>query len=164
MFCWWPHKYLLMLLQMCYIPDSKVHGANMGPIRGRQDPSRPHVGPMNFAIWDDAMIMTHMHEKQYPTCQIFISFPYIFPTGHIRNMDSKCHFTLNLLVMQSEYSRITTSISADGQTFHIWQCWTGHKHHHITVVCAIHINIATPHLIRHDRKPYSLYHHGNCWQ
>ena len=32
-------------------PDSKVHGANMGPIWGRQDPGGPHVGPMNFIIW-----------------------------------------------------------------------------------------------------------------
>ena len=32
-------------------PDSKVHGANMGPIWGREDPGGPHVGPMNFAIW-----------------------------------------------------------------------------------------------------------------
>ena len=32
-------------------PDSKVHGANMGPIWGRRDPDGPHVGPMNFAIW-----------------------------------------------------------------------------------------------------------------
>ena len=32
-------------------PYSKVHGANMGPIWGRQDPGGPHVGPMNFAIW-----------------------------------------------------------------------------------------------------------------
>ena len=31
-----------------YIPDSKVHGDNMGPIWGRQDPGGPHVGPMNF--------------------------------------------------------------------------------------------------------------------
>ena len=31
-------------------PNSKVHGANMGPICGRQDPGGPHVGPMNFAI------------------------------------------------------------------------------------------------------------------
>ena len=30
-------------------PDRKVHGANMGPIWGRQDPGAPHVGPMNFA-------------------------------------------------------------------------------------------------------------------
>ena len=36
-------------LQRCrdvIYPDDKVHGANMGPIWGR-----PHVGPMNFAIW-----------------------------------------------------------------------------------------------------------------
>ena len=30
---------------------SKVHGANMGPIWGRQDLGGPHVGPMNLAIW-----------------------------------------------------------------------------------------------------------------
>ena len=34
------------------IPDSKVHGANMGPVWDRQDPGGPHVGTMNFAIWD----------------------------------------------------------------------------------------------------------------
>ena len=34
------------------IPDSKVHGANKGPIRGRQDPGWPHVGSMNLAIWN----------------------------------------------------------------------------------------------------------------
>ena len=33
------------------VPDSKVHGAIMGPIWGQQDPDGPHVGPMNFAIW-----------------------------------------------------------------------------------------------------------------
>ena len=39
-------------IQSITIPDSKVHGANMGPIWGRQDPGGPHVGPMNFAICD----------------------------------------------------------------------------------------------------------------
>ena len=34
------------------IPDSKIRGANMGPIWGRQDPGGPHVGPMNFVLWD----------------------------------------------------------------------------------------------------------------
>ena len=34
-------------------PDSKVHGANMGPIWGPQDPGGPHVGLMNLAIWVD---------------------------------------------------------------------------------------------------------------
>ena len=33
------------------VPDSKVRGANMGPIWGRQDPGGPHVGPMSFVIW-----------------------------------------------------------------------------------------------------------------
>ena len=31
----------------------------MGPIWGRQDPGGPHVGPMNFVIWD-ALIMHPM--------------------------------------------------------------------------------------------------------
>ena len=35
-------------------PDSKVHGANMGPIWGLQDPGGPHVGSMNLAICVDA--------------------------------------------------------------------------------------------------------------
>ena len=33
-------------------PDSKVDGANMGPIWGQQDPGGPHVGPINLAIRD----------------------------------------------------------------------------------------------------------------
>ena len=37
--------------RLCAYPDRKVHGANMGPIWGRQDPGGPHVGPMNFVIW-----------------------------------------------------------------------------------------------------------------
>ena len=30
------------------VPDSKVHGAKMGPIWGRQDPGGPHVGLMKL--------------------------------------------------------------------------------------------------------------------
>ena len=33
-------------------PDSKIHGDNMGPFWGRQDPGGPHVGHMNLAIWE----------------------------------------------------------------------------------------------------------------
>ena len=36
--------------------ESKVHGADMGPIWGRQDPGGPHVGPMNLAIWASYVI------------------------------------------------------------------------------------------------------------
>ena len=40
------------MVQHDTIPDSKVHGANMGPTWGRQDPGGPHVGHVNLAIWD----------------------------------------------------------------------------------------------------------------
>ena len=32
------------------LPDSKVHGANMGPTWVLSAPDGPHVGPMNLAI------------------------------------------------------------------------------------------------------------------
>ena len=53
----WNHRCYLtgictILAWFRLVPDSKVRGANMGPIWGRQDPGGPHVGPMNFAIWD----------------------------------------------------------------------------------------------------------------
>ena len=35
-------------------PDSKVRGANMGPIWDQKDPGGPHVGPMNLVIWVSA--------------------------------------------------------------------------------------------------------------
>ena len=43
------------------LPDSKVRGANMGPIWGRQDPGGPHVGPMNFAIWVNNTVAKSHH-------------------------------------------------------------------------------------------------------
>ena len=39
-----------LVYQCIYAPDSKVHGAYMGPTWGRQDPGGLHVGPMNLAI------------------------------------------------------------------------------------------------------------------
>ena len=33
-------------------PDSKVHGANMGPNWVLSSPGGPHVGPMYLAIWE----------------------------------------------------------------------------------------------------------------
>ena len=42
------------------IPDSKVHGANMGPIWVQEDTGGPHVGPMSLAIWD---VMRTIHRQ-----------------------------------------------------------------------------------------------------
>ena len=41
-------------------PDSKVHGANMGPIWGWQDPGGPHVGPMNLVVWEAIVYILQM--------------------------------------------------------------------------------------------------------
>ena len=45
-------------------PDSQVHGANMGPVWGRQDPGGPQVGPMNFVIWVN-FLQTRYTENRY---------------------------------------------------------------------------------------------------
>ena len=42
-------SYLSLALSYQY-PDSKVHGANMGPTWVLSAPDGPHVGPMNLAI------------------------------------------------------------------------------------------------------------------
>ena len=47
----------------CTDPDSKIHGTNMGPIWGRQDPGGPHVDAMNFAVWVPLVtIMDHFRK------------------------------------------------------------------------------------------------------
>ena len=60
------------------IPDSKVLGDNMGPIWVRQDPSGPHVGPMNFPIWD-ILLSFDFPQRFYRS----IYFPYLFV--HVQN-------------------------------------------------------------------------------
>ena len=53
---WQSHRIVMLFsLMVNYInsefPDSKVHGANLGPTSGRQNPGGPYVGHMNLAIW-----------------------------------------------------------------------------------------------------------------
>ena len=53
---WQSHRIvMLFFLMVNYInsefPDSKVHGANLGPTSGRQNPGGPYVGHMNLAKW-----------------------------------------------------------------------------------------------------------------
>ena len=51
LWCHWNNFEEYRLTYHQNFPDSNFHGANMGPIWGRQDPCGPRVGPMNFAIW-----------------------------------------------------------------------------------------------------------------
>ena len=62
--------YLSHCIAVCDIPDSKVHGANMGPIGDRQDPGGPHVGTINFTIWDCILLDIVITALNY----IFISY------------------------------------------------------------------------------------------
>ena len=48
----WVSKMSFIGILNIIIPDNKVHGANMGPTWGQQDPGGPHVGHMNPAVWD----------------------------------------------------------------------------------------------------------------
>ena len=47
----WSHSGIAINSSFNDYPDSKVHGANMGPTWGRQDPGGPHVGHVNLVIW-----------------------------------------------------------------------------------------------------------------
>ena len=66
---WWSlqHENFVGMLgetvSFLWIPyaDSKIHGANMGPIWDRQAPDEPQVGPMNFAIWVYVFKFPSMH-------------------------------------------------------------------------------------------------------
>ena len=70
-----------MLIQFHDTPESKAHGANMGPIWVLSAPYRPHVSPMTFAIRDHT-VQTGISELYktvfdaqmvYPKMQHFIS-------------------------------------------------------------------------------------------
>ena len=61
-------------------PNSKVHGANMGPIWGRQDPGGPHVGPMNFVLWDPSSISVNTMQAMTSLGSVFM-----FPCGILVN-------------------------------------------------------------------------------
>ena len=59
-------RYIYSRSQLIYfsaIPDSKDHGANMGPMVGRQHPGEPHIGPMVFAIWDVNQLVLVIYTK-----------------------------------------------------------------------------------------------------
>ena len=51
--CWWICCHWLQ-----HNPDSKVHGANMGPTWVLVAPDGPHVGPMKLAIREDVILTT----------------------------------------------------------------------------------------------------------
>ena len=59
------------------VPESKVRGANIGPIWGRQNPDGPHVGPMNFVIWGVNVCQYNIAENNNPLFQNQIAVDWI---------------------------------------------------------------------------------------
>ena len=44
----------------------------MGLIWGRQDPGGPHVGPMNFVIWENSTTRaTQLLQRQFPLFHLY---------------------------------------------------------------------------------------------
>ena len=63
---WWPSSLRHMYITWSHwvkghnsLPDSKVHGANMGPTLVLSVPDGPHVGPMNLAIRASLFVATN---------------------------------------------------------------------------------------------------------
>ena len=59
-------KAKMMYMHHGNFPDSKVHGAKMGPIWGRQDPGGPDVGPMNFVMWVASVGEISTNKQNFP--------------------------------------------------------------------------------------------------
>ena len=75
------------LLSILSYPYSTVHGANMGPIWGWQDPGGPRVGPMNFAIW--VIMIIHL-PISFSIASLAVGLLYACPSAsevNLKNMD-----------------------------------------------------------------------------
>ena len=101
-------------------PDSKVHGANMGPNWGRQDTGGPHVGAMNLGIRDlltDPVKMSflhftcficHWHDLWRPSCMVDIQQHevhfYAYLNLHMKYWITSCK------ILNSKYVKQKTNI------------------------------------------------------
>ena len=62
----WLDPMMTPISQTTQAPDSEVHGANMGPILGRQGPGGPHGGPMNFVVLGSTCSWMIGHDAPQP--------------------------------------------------------------------------------------------------
>ena len=91
------------------IPDSKVRGANMAPIWGRQDPGGPHVGPMNFALWDVFQnIFVDISLWPFGISIFFVIDPR--SAAHYRNVPDCLRFGNRMIVLSHFYLKLDTRI------------------------------------------------------
>ena len=121
--CFWhqsPHGWVKGVYCECFqrnqLPDSKIHGVNMGPTWGRQDPGGSHVGPTNLAIWavmwlyfyhysPDQWPMILMLPMSYNLLQCSVTFPIkpqlLTPTGKHKSIYWRPHQVITPLFLWS---------------------------------------------------------------
>ena len=96
------------------IPDSKVHGANMGPTWLLSAPGGPHVSPINLAISDSTNVT-----KKRLSYQICVSVSTLIPSGPCSGVF--CIFLrlwlFNVLFLKHGYMGLKSSI----QNFVPWK-------------------------------------------
>ena len=92
-------------------PGSKVHGANMGPIWGRQYPGGPHVGLMNFVILvrlsrEFPFPRTRPQAIMYEPLRVFVTNDKTTTTNSLITT-THCKFVcIGLLCICTEYSPV----------------------------------------------------------
>ena len=116
-------------------PDSKVHGTSMGPIWGWQDPGGPHVGPMNFAIWE----AKHSHGVFHQALLLhsLLYHPSTFPgyTGavtqesatHTRGCGIWQEVTMHLVTSPRDNTSMPQCICIITQCFLLQNTYNGHS-------------------------------------
>ena len=64
----------------------------MGPIWGGQVPGGPHVGPMNFALWDGfALLAPNNYVKQLETADDdLLGYPHLHPPNGLQIFERPC--------------------------------------------------------------------------
>ena len=68
-------------------PVSKVYGATMEPIWGRQDPGGHHVSPINVAIWDNIERLNDAETERCHSASLVVNAG----TGACRCDNPRCH-------------------------------------------------------------------------
>ena len=108
------------------IPDSKVNGVNVRRTWGRQDPGGPHVGHMNFAIWD---ISYRTNDFNRLANLITISLQHIIPYVWICSIkyrsDNVCisHYNHMKLWIIDIHTLLSLDVSIFRPLLMLWHGW-----------------------------------------
>ena len=113
------------------IPDSKVYGACIGPTWARQDPSGPHVGPMNLVIWDnvsqlgryrhDASSMASMPVRfWHVAARVCMAYLMVVSNTYVETMLKK--------LRKNTFTALRNNLKSarTGLNYEWWNGWIGH--------------------------------------